>query len=601
MFSVISFLKKLTTQKMWRFIGLILTIASLAIACNNTQTTTTKSETPTIPEANTLVWARYSDSDTLDPHKLISPLSRQIIDQIYDTLLSFNDQGQIQPNLAKEWSVSDDGQEYTFTLNENIKCHDGTTFDAKAVKFTMDRAINAETENKTKDSWGPIETVEVLDDLTVKVKMAKAFSPFLRFLADPYSSMICPSAIKTYGNKFGIEGAIGTGPFKFFQWTQGEQLVLEANPDYKNYGRPVENSGTPYIQKLIIKTMPEVEVRLAAIKSGEVHLTEPEISQISDIKEDQNLKLYTVENTGQIVFLEFVTSRPPFNDKRARQAVALAIDPKNVTEEVLGGLVKTSECAIADVMFPSDQKLCSEFSIKPDQEEAKILLTELGYSEEQPLEVTLLTWQGGNREKIIEKFKTQLEEVGIKANLEIMDIGSLNARIKQENSQIESQESKGIIDMMGWSWYDPDFLYTLWHSPGWMGGYHSDELDTLLEEMRITTNSEKRQEKVVEVQKYLLDNVVMVPLYSPGWMWNYVSNSDVEGFKIGAFNRPLFNDVKLPSTTEEKEAVESPKSLEMEESEEAVSTEENLEEKESVSSPENEQEVEVSPSPDINE
>ena len=595
MFSLISFLQKLTAQKKWRFIPLVLTVATLAIACNNTQTTTTNPEISTAPEPSTFIWARYSDSDTLDPQKSTSLLSKQVINQIYDTLLAFDDQGKIQPNLAQEWSISDDGQEYTLKLNENIKCHDGTAFDAKAVKFTMDRAIDAETENKTKDSWGPIETVEVVDDLTVKVTMAKAFSPFLRFLADPYSSMICPSAIQTYGNKFGIEGTIGTGPFKFVEWTSGEQLVLEANPDYKNYGRPVQNSGVPDIKKLVIKTMPEAEARLAAVKSGEVHLTEPPLGEISQIEEDSKLKLHVADNTGQIVFFEFVTSRPPFDDKRARQAVAYAIDPKNATEEELAGLVKPSECAIADVMFPHKGKLCSEFSIKPNQERAKTLLTELGYSEDKPLEITLLTWQGGNRQKVVENFQTQLEELGIKANFETMDIGTLNARIKQENSQTEG---KGIVNMMGWSWYDPDFLYTLWHSPGWMGGYHSDELDKLLEEMRTTTNSEQRQEKIVAVQKYLLDNAVMVPLYSPGWMWSYVSNSDVEGLKIGAFNQPQFNDVKLSTNPAEKEPVESPASPETEEVEQPVSTEENQEDKESISSPENEQEVEVSPSPE---
>ncbi|MGD1704918.1 ABC transporter substrate-binding protein [Dapis sp. BLCC M229] len=580
MFSPNHFLQKLNHQKNWRFIAIILIVATLAIACNNTKTTTTTSEIPTTLEPGTLVWARYRDSDTLDPHKSTSPLSRQIIDQIYDTLLAFDDQGKIQPNLAKEWSVNDNGKEYTFKLNENVKCHDGTTFDANAIKFTIDRAIDPETENYTKDSWGPIETVEVVDDLTVKVKMTEAFSPFPRFLADPYSSMICPSAIKTYNNKFGIDGVIGTGPFQFVEWTQGEQLVLKANPNYKNHGRPVENSGTPYIKKLVIKTMPEVESRLAALKSGEVHLIEPQITEVYNIKQDSNLKVYTAENTGQIVFFEFVTSRPPFNEKKARQAIAYGIDPKKATEEVFAGLAKPSECAIADVMFPNDEKLCSEFSIKPDQEEAKTLLSELGYSEDKPLEVTLLTWKGGNREKILENFQTQLEEVGIKANLETMDIGSLNARIKQENSQAEGN---GVIDMMGWSWYDPDFLYTLWNSPSWMGGYHSDELDNLLVEMRTATNSNERQEKVLEVQKYLLDNAVMVPLYSPGWMWNYVSNSDVEGFKIGVFNRPQFNDVKLSTATDQKEAVKSPESSEKEEVEQPVNSEENLENKDAVS------------------
>ncbi|WP_246844142.1 ABC transporter substrate-binding protein [Hydrocoleum sp. CS-953] len=397
--------------------------------------------------------------------------------------------------------------------------------------------------------------------------------------------MICPSAIQTYNEKFGIDGAIGTGPFKFVEWTQGEQLVLEPNPDYKNYGRTVDNSGTPYINKLVIKTMPEVEARLAALKSGEIHLTEPPITEVSNLKKDSNLKLYTAENTGQIVFLEFVTYRPPFNDKKARQAVAYGIDVKKTIEEVLAGLVKPSECPIVDVMFPNDEKLCSEFSIKPDQEEAKTLLSELGYSEDKPLEVTLLTWRGGNREKILENFQTQLEEVGIKANLETMDIGSLNARIKQENSQAEGN---GVIDMMGWSWYDPNFLYKLWHSPGWMGGYHSDELDTLLTEMRSATNSKERQEKVVEVQKYLLDNAVMIPLYSPGWMWNYVSSSDLEGFKIGVFNRPFFNDVKLSTAMDKKEAVTSPASSEKEVVEQEVNSEENIEDKDSIASPENE-------------
>ena len=580
MSSLNKLIQKFTHHKNWPFRLIILTIASIAIACNNIKTPTTTSETLTAPETDTLVWARYKDSDTLDPHKTTSPLSRQIIDQIYDTLLTFDDQGKIQPNLAKEWSVNDNGQEYTFKLNENIKCHDGKTFNANAVKFTIDRAIDPETENNIKDSWGPIETVEVVDDLTVKVKMTEAFSPFPRFLADPYSSMICPSAIKTYNNKFGIDGVIGTGPFEFVEWTQGEQLVLKANPNYKNYGRPVENSGTPYIKKLVIKTIPEIEARLAGINSGKIHLTEPPIAEISNLKQDSNLKLYTAKNTGQIVFLEFVTSRAPFNKKKARQAIAYGIDVKKATEEILANLAKPAECPIVNVMFPNDGKLCSEFSIKPDPEKAKTLLKELGYSKDKPLEVTLLTWKGGNREKILENFQSQLKVVGIKANLETMDIGSLNARIKQENSQAEG---RGVIDMMGWSWYDPDFLYKLWHSPGWMGGYHSDELDKLLTEMRTATNSKEQQEKVVAVQKYLLNNAVMVPLYSPGWMWNYVSSLNVEGFNIGAFNRPLFNDIKLSTTTEKKEGFQSPASSEKEVVEEKINSEKNLKNKDSVS------------------
>ncbi|MDE5087163.1 MAG: ABC transporter substrate-binding protein, partial [Trichodesmium sp. St16_bin2-tuft] len=111
-------------------------------------------------------------------------------------------------------------------------------------------------------------------------------------------------------------------------------------------------------------------------------------------------------------------------------------------------------------------------------------------------------------------------------------------------------------------WYDPDFLYKLWHSPGWMGGYHSDELDKLLTEMRTATNSKQQQKKLVAVQKYLLNNVVMVPLYSPGWMWNYVSSSNLENFKIAAFNRPQFNDIKFSNKADQKAIESSPETSE---------------------------------------
>jgi peptide/nickel transport system substrate-binding protein len=538
----------MTRNKIWRLTALVFTVATLAIACNNNQ----PQETSEVLEPETLVWGRYGDADTLDPHKTASPLSRQILDQIYETLLAFDDTGQLQPNLAKEWSVSEDGLEYTFTLNEGLKCHDGTAFDGSAVKFTIDRAINEETRNPTKESWGPVESVEVVEDLTVLVKLSEPFAPFLPLMADPFGSMVCPSGVNNYGDRFGIDGAVGTGPFKFVEWEQGDRLVLEPNPDYQNYGRSAENAGVPFIKKLIVKTMPDARERLAAVKSGKIHLSEPPLAEISEIKDDSNLQFFTAENTGQVVFLEFVTSREPFNNKNARLAIAYAIDPKAVGEEVLPGLVESSACPVADVMFPNDAQLCDEFSLKPDPEKAKSLLTELGYSEDEPLEVTLLTWSGGKRKEAMEIFKSQLEEVGIKAEVEVMGIGTLNARIKQENSL---EEGKGVISMMGWSWYDPDFLYTLWHSPGWMGGYHSDELDGLLKEMRSTTNSEERKEKVKAVQKYLLENAVMVPLYSPGWLSNYVTAGDVEGFKIAAFNRPVFNDVKLAGFVEEEEEV----------------------------------------------
>ena len=136
--------------------------------------------------AQELVWARYGDADSLDPHRATSTPSMQVWDQIYDTLLSFDMEGTPGPNMAKSWEVSEDGLEYTFTLNEGIKCHDGTDFDANDVKFTIDRAFG-DTPSLTRTSWGPITDVTVVDPLTVTVTLGSTFGAFLPFLADSFS------------------------------------------------------------------------------------------------------------------------------------------------------------------------------------------------------------------------------------------------------------------------------------------------------------------------------------------------------------------------------------------------------------------------------
>jgi peptide/nickel transport system substrate-binding protein len=154
----------------------------------------------------------------------------------------------------------------------------------------------------------------------------------------------------------------------------------------------------------------------------------------------------------------------------------------------------------------------------------------------------MLVWTGGNRQKLAEVFQAQLAEVDIIADIEIMDIGSLNARVRQENEKLEGKAS---MDMMTWSWYDPDILYALWHSPGAYRGYTSTELDAMLEQTRTLTDPDERKAKVQEVFKYLLENGIHIPLYTPGWEWVFAVRQEVEGFKVAPFVYPVFNDVKL--------------------------------------------------------
>lgn len=490
--------------------------------------------------AKDIVWARYGDIDSLDPHRATSTLSLQVWGLIYDTLLATDKDGKPVPNLAKSWTSNADGTEYTFKLVDGALCHDGTPLDANDVKYTVDRAFDEKNPSVTKSSWGPVKTATVVDPTTIKLTLEKPFVAMIPFLADSFSSIVCDSNKDKPG--FGTSAAIGSGPWKLVSWTKGDKISLAKNPTYKNFGKLPENKGAPYMDGLVISTVPEPQARLAGLKTGAIHVAEPPLDDVADLKKSKALDIVIAENTGQNVFWEFSAHRPPFNDVRARKAVAHATDAAAAIDLVYGDLSLPEACPISRGVFGNDQAFCSKHRPNYDPAKAKALLKELGYGPEKPLEVTLIAWTGGKRDKLAEVFQAQLAEVGIKANIEIMDIGTMNARVRQEN---EKPTGKGSMDMMTWSWYDPDILYALWHTPGAYRGYTSPKLDAMLDKTRVLTDPAERKKAVEDVMAYLLDNAIHVPLYTPGWEWVFAVRPDVKGFKVAPFVYPMFNDVKF--------------------------------------------------------
>lgn len=491
--------------------------------------------------ADSIIWARYGDIDTLDPHRSTSTLSMQVWNQIYEPLLARDAAGNIGPNLASSYTVGDDGLSVSFTLNPDIKCHDGTDFTSTDVLYTYERAFSDSNPSNTKSAWGPITSVTAADDLNIEFKFSTPFGAFIPFMADPFASMVCDSNADL-GEGFGTTGAIGTGVWVVESWIKGDKIELSRNDDYINRGRLVENQGAAKMQGLTIKVMPEGQARLAALQTGEVHIAEPPLESVQALKDNPDLDLVIADNTGQDVFFEFAISRPPFNDVRARQAVAYAVDPDMALDIVFEGLVQREKCTVAEGVLGNDQGFCATVGYEYNPEKAKSLLAEMGYTDGKRLEVQMMSWTGGNREKLLQVFQSQLKQVGIDAKIEIMDIGSLNARVKQENN---ITEGPGSFDLMGWSWYDPDILYQLWHSPGAYEGYNSPELDSMLELTRTTTDPVARLAVVQEVQTYLIENAVHVPLYTPGWMWLYGINKNTSGLKFEPFNQPIFTDVEI--------------------------------------------------------
>jgi len=296
------------------------------------------------------------------------------------------------------------------------------------------------------------------------------------------------------------------------------------------------------MDRLIISVVPEPQARLAALKTGEVDIAEPPLDDVPALMKSGDLNIVVAENTGQNVFWEFAVHRPPFNDERSRQAVGYATDAAAAINLVYGDLSLPEACPVSRGVFGNDQDFCLKHRTSYDPAKAKALLKELGYGPDHPLETNLLVWTGGNRQKLAEVFQAQLAEVGIKANIEVMDIGTMNARVRQEN---ETPTGKGSMDMMTWSWYDPDILYALWHSPGAYRGYTTPELDAMLEKTRVLSDPQERKTAVQEVFKYLLENGIHIPLYTPGWEWVFAVRPKVDGLHVAPFVYPIFNDVKV--------------------------------------------------------
>lgn len=506
-------------------------------------------DTMAIQRPNRVIWARPGDIDVLHPHRTTNIFSWQVMDQLYDTLLTFDADGTLMPNLAREWQVSDDGRTITFQLYEGIQCHDGTVFNAEDVKYTVDKALGgsmgdtqaSQRPSYTRTNWGNITQVTIIDPLQIQIQFEAPFAPFLPFMADPFASMICDSTPEPEPDDE-LQVAVGTGPWLVDRWTPEQELVLVPNRDYVNRGRPVDNPGAPYLDELVIQAVPEAFSRWSNLRWNDADLiTDPPIDDIHAIQDNRDITLHLAENTGQSIFFQFTTTRPPFDDRRARMAIAHALNPEAAIAQTFGNLVKREPCPVAAGVVGHDLEWCDRFRPQYDPEKARAFLAEMGYGPENPLNINLITWSGDYREEMLTVFQNQLAAVGIQATLDFMDISTLNARVQLEN---EKQSGTSTVDLMGWAWYDADILHALWHSPGAYGGYHSPDLDALLQKTRTTVDPDERLDHIRAVQAYLLENAVMIPVYSPGWLWMYASQADLEGLKLGAFNRPLFNDVR---------------------------------------------------------
>ena len=451
----------------------------------------------------TVVYAYTSEAQTLDPALAKDPQSAKVISCVYEGLVRYK-QGtlDIEPALASDWEITDDGLVYMFNLKKNILFHDGSAFNAHAVKYSIDRQF---TNNKQSYYFtlvfGPLKEVQIVNDYTIKILLSKPYAPLLQNLAMPYAApIISPTAAQKYGSAFGVN-PVGTGPYIFEDWDKGNIITLGVNPFYREQG--------PQINKLLFKAVPQAGQRLAGLIKGDIHLADGFTQQHTEMLRQKNIPYLTTASTD-ISYLGFYVNKPPFNNVKLRQAVSMAIN-RNLPDEGNNSDTNANQNILPPGVSGFDQNLIpypynNEKALQLlSKEGAEVLNFELlTYKEQRP-------YNSSGGEMLARYIQNELARINI-----TVDIKSYSW-VEYKKALLEQEGDAFLYGWISDSGDPDDILYHLLgstqNSTGLnMSHYCNSIVDSLLEQGRQCSNLQQRHDIYSNIQKLVLQDAPLIPL-----------------------------------------------------------------------------------------
>ncbi len=416
---------------------------------------------------------------------------------IFDTLTGLDDKGEPQPKLAQSWTHSDDFKIWTFKLRPGVKFHDGTPFNAEAVKANFDRQKNPANKCRCAFYVAGIHDVQAPDELTVVYNLTDPAPNLAATMTIQSTNNVIqsPTAWKTKGDDYN-RNPVGTGPYIVKSWTAGDRMVLERNPDYWNKGHP-------YLDRIVLKPLPDAQSRFASLQSGEVDLIwddEYDADNIQKAQKDPKLTVHTYVGSGAQVYA-FNTKAPPFDDVRVRQALVMAIDRKKMSQAITNGLSRPASNPYGEGSWVK----CKDDGALPyDIEKAKALIKDYGKPVDFKMLVTA-TPRGRTIGQVLQQFWKQ---VGANMEIEQVDQATIVPRAFMRQFQLTPWR---IVDLA-----DPDpQMYANFHtgSPVALANYSNPELDKLLEDARVSADIPKRIELYCKVSQLINKEAI--------WFWSF--------------------------------------------------------------------------------
>lgn len=456
--------------------------------------------------AKDAVLAIGGQPETLDPYNTNTTLTTAVTKSFYQGLYEFDKDLKIKPVLAESYTVSKDGLVYTFKLRAGVKFHDGTDFNAEAVKTTLDRVTNLDNKLARINQFNRIEKVEVESPLSVRITLKEPFGPFINSLAHASAAMISPTALKKYGNKDIAFNPVGTGPFTFVEWKQTDFVK---GKKFDGYWK----AGYPKVDTITWKPVLENSTRAAMLQTGEADFAAPLPYEQADALKD-NPKLDLTASPSIITrYLSFNMLQKPFDNLKVRQAINYAINKEALVKVAFNGYAFPAEGVV-----PQGVKYAHKIAPWPyDPKKARELLKEAGY----PNGFETVLWgayTNTTTQKTLQFVQQQLAQVGIKITVLALEPGQ---RTDWVQAAPDAQRAKVRMYYAGWSAStgEADWaLRPLFATEAWppklnnTAYYSNDKVDTAIANALKSVDEAEKSKLYADAQEQIMKDLPWAPL-----------------------------------------------------------------------------------------
>ncbi|MBI4278174.1 MAG: hypothetical protein HY660_06930 [Armatimonadetes bacterium] len=482
-----------------------------------------------------LVIAMSVETSTLDVHALPHSWIVEANQYIYETLTDRDDQGRVIPWLARSWRVTNSGKTVTLNLQPGVKFSDGTPFNAEAAKWNLERKLKEKLPFH--DLITSIDSIDVVNDMTLRLNLKHPALHLMATLSLKPLAMMSPTAFRKYGKDIAVN-PVGTGPFTLAEWRKGQFLRFKRNPDY---WRP----GLPYVDEIVLRTIPDIAVRAQALEAGEVdialHLSEVDIQRMQS---NPKYRVTSAPAWGQYYMpMNNHERRGILNDRRVRQAINHAIDRKAMVDTIFLGVGARVSDAPGLTSGIFGYAPVGTYSYDPAR--ARALLAEAGWRpgpgglverDGRALRLRLVTRRGAVKGdiQIAETLQAQLKAIGIDLRIDVLE-GAIFLRTV---TQPPERADYDILNLtVGTFNGDADYLFNLLLScKAWPPArfnrmfYCNPQLDQILEKANVATDNPTRLGLYQEMARIVHRDAPFIILFDI--VYSVVMQASVHGVEI---------------------------------------------------------------------